>query len=379
MSGFSHRIPLARRMITHRKGRLVLALMGIAFSVIIMFMEIGFFNGINDSQANLPPLLKADLVLLHQRRYSMLETNTIPRLRLQQALADGEVAEAVPFYEGMDTLLNPENRRLRAIAILAFPPDADPLAVPGLERYREALKLKGNVLYDHLSREIYGTIRPGVEITLGGAPHQVVGTVGIGPNIKLDGYILMGDATWIADGGDPDAINMGLLRLKPGADPAAVKARLLGNLPADLLIMTPEELRKREVVFTTQATPTGSVFGVGVIIGFIIGVIICYQILFNEIMDHLPQYATMKAIGFGKPFLIRLVMKQALFLSLLGFIPGLLGGLALYTVIQHFTRILMFMTAERVALIFLLTVFMCVFAGILAVKKVLRADPAELF
>lgn len=366
-------------MITYRRGRLVLALMGIAFSVIIMFMEIGFFNGINDSQANLPPLLKADLVLLHQRRYSMLETNTIPRLRLQQALADGDVAEAIPFYEGMNTLLNAENRRLRAIAILAFPPDADPLAVPGVAVYREALKLKGNVLYDHLSRELYGPIRPGAEITLGGMPHQVVGTVGIGPNIKLDGYILMGDATWIAAGGDPDAINMGLLRLKPGADPAAVKVRLLATLPKDLLIMTPEELRKREVLFTTQATPTGSVFGVGVIIGFIIGVIICYQILFNEIMDHLPQYATMKAIGFGKPFLVKLVMKQALFLSLLGFIPGLLGGLALYTVIQHFTRILMFMTAERVALIFLLTVFMCVFAGILAVKKVLRADPAELF
>jgi putative ABC transport system permease protein len=379
MIGFSNRIPLARRMITHRKGRLVLSLLGIAFSVIIMFMEIGFFNGINDSQANLPPLLKADLVLMHERRYSMLETNTIPRLRLQQALADGDVAEAIPFYEGMDTLLNPENRRLRAIAILAFPPAADPLSVPGIGPYREALKIKGNVLYDHLSREIYGAIGPGVELLLGGAPHQVVGTVGIGPNIKLDGYILMGDATWIADGGDPEAINMGLLRLKPGADTAAVKARLIRDMPKELLIMTPEEVRKREVVFTTQATPTGSVFGVGVIIGFIIGVIICYQILFNEIMDHLPQYATMKAIGFGKPFLIRLVMQQALFLSLLGFIPGLLGGLALYTVIQHFTRILMFMTAGRVALIFLLTVFMCVFAGMLAVKKVLRADPAELF
>ena len=379
MIGFSHRIPLARRMITHRKGRLVLSLLGIAFSVIIMFMEIGFFNGINDSQANLPPLLKADLVLLHQRRYSMLETNTIPRLRLQQAMADRDVAEAIPFYEGMTTLLNAENRRLRAIATLAFPPEANPLSVPGIEPYREALKLKGNVLYDSLSRELYGTIRPGAEVILGGIPHQVVGTVGIGPNIKLDGYILMGDATWIADGGDPNAINMGLIRLKPGADPSAVKARLLGNLPNDLLIMTPEELRRREVVFTTQATPTGSVFGVGVIIGFIIGVIICYQILFNEIMDHLPQYATMKAIGFGRPFLIRLVMKQALFLSLLGFIPGLLGGMALYAAIQHFTRILMFMTPERVGLIFLLTVFMCVFAGILAMKKVLRADPAELF
>jgi putative ABC transport system permease protein len=366
-------------MIVNRKGRLILSLLGIAFSVIIMFMEIGFFNGINDSQANLPPLLKADLLMMHQRRYSMLETNTIPRIRLQQALAAGDVMEAIPFYEGVDTLLNPENQRLRAISILAFPPDAEPLIVPGVEKYREALKLKGNVLYDRLSREIYGDIRPGKEIILGGAPHQVVGTVGIGPSIKLDGYILMGDATWIADGGDPDAINLGLLRLKPGADPAAVKEKLLRELPKELLIMTPEEARKREVLFTIQATPTGAVFGAGVIIGFIIGVIICYQILFNEIMDHLPQYATLKAVGFGKSFLIGLVMKQALFLSLLGFIPGIIGGFGLYAILQHYTRILMFMTVERVLLIFVLTIFMCTVAGLLAMKKVLRADPADLF
>jgi putative ABC transport system permease protein len=372
------KIPLASKMLTHKKGRLIMSMLGVAFSVIIMFMEIGFFNGINDSQANLPPLLLADLIMMEHKRYSMLESNTFWRIRLQQALTFDEVTEAIPFYEGMGTIVNNRDQRLRAIYILAFPPEKNsPLLVPGLEKYMDALRIKGNVVFDHLSRDIYGDVKPGSQIILNGRPHKVVGTVGIGPNLKIDGYVIMGDATM--EEREVNKINLGLLRVKPGTDLTALKKKLSDALPKDILIMTPEEARVREVDFTIEKTPTGSVFGAGVIIGFLIGVIICYQILFNEITDQMPQYATMKAIGFSKKFLITIVMKQALLLAVFGFIPGLLGGLLLYGLIQHFTQIIMFMTVGRSLFIFLLTVFMCGIAGLLAVKKVLKADPAELF
>lgn len=367
-------------MMTHKKGRLILSLLGISLSVIIMFMETGFFNGINDSQANLPPLLNADLVIMHDRRYSMLEINTVPRDRLQQALAFEEINEAVPLYEGVSTVLNVQNGRLRKIYILAFPPEKDALLVPGVEKYRDALKITRNVLFDRLSRKIYGDIKPGKDILLGGIPHKIVGEVEIGPSIAWDGYLVMGDVTWFSIGGDPDRINLGLLHAREGTDLKALKEKLMKRLPTPgLMIMTPEEMRKREVIFTIRSTPTGSVFGIGVAVGFLIGVIICYQILFNEITDNMPQYATMKAMGFSKYFLVKLVLKQALLLSLLGFIPGLIGGVILYAGIQYYTRILMFMTFERVALLFLLTIFMCIFAGLFAVKKVLKADPADLY
>jgi len=376
----SQKIPLASKMLLHKKGRLALSLLGIAFAVVIMFMEIGFFNGLNDSQANLPPLLNADILIMHQRRYSMLETSTIPRHRLGQAAALDEVAEAIPFYEGADTLFNEQEKRIRAISILAFPQDtAAPLLVEGLKKYQEQLKIRGNVLYDSLSRKIYGDIKPGTDIKLGGRLHSVIGAVKIGPNIKLDGYVIMGESTWVDHTGNVDKIGMGLIRLKPGADIEAVKKKLRDILPADTILMTPEEARKREVKFTIESTPTGAVFGIGVIIGFIIGIIICYQILFNEITDHLPQYATMKAVGFSKKFLVALVIKQSLWLSALGFIPGLIGGGILYFIIQYSTGILMFMTPWRIIFVFILTIMMCLAASFFAMKKVLNADPAELY
>jgi len=363
-------------MLIHKKGRLVLSILGIAFSVVIMFMEIGFFNGINDSQAKLPTLLKADLVLIDRNHYSLFELFGFPRIRLQQALAFEEVVEAIPLYDGIAPVLNEQTGRLRGIYVLAFPHDSDPLLTLGVEENRDLLKIKGNVLYDRLSRDIYGDLGVGSNIIINGRPNKVIGTVEIGPNLTQDGFIIMGDISWERD---KDRVNMGLLRVREGTEMKALKEKLLKNLPEDILIMTPEELRKIEVRYITDHTPTGSVFGVGVIIGFLIGVIICYQILFNEITDNMPQYATMKAMGFSKSFLVKLVLKQALLLSILGFIPGLIGGYLLYFGIQHYTKILMFMTVPRVALIFLLTVFMCVFAGLLAARKVLKADPAELY
>jgi putative ABC transport system permease protein len=87
----------------------------------------------------------------------------------------------------------------------------------------------------------------------------------------------------------------------------------------------------------------------------------------------------MKAVGFPKKFLVWLVIKQSLWLSALGFILGLIGGGILYSIIQHSTRILMFMTPGRVLFVFILTILMCLAAGFFAVKKVLRADPTELY
>jgi putative ABC transport system permease protein len=206
-----------------------------------------------------------------------------------------------------------------------------------------------------------------------------VGLVEMGPSLKSDGYIFMGAHTWNKTRAEADLVSMAVLTVKPGADVSDVRDALGQELGPETIVMTPEQLRQREVDFTTRATPAGGVFAVGVLIGFIIGLIICYQILFNEISDNMPQYATVKAVGFARGYLISLVLQQAVLLAIFGFIPGLACGYTLYQVIESSTSILMFITFERAAFIFVLTLIMCILSGLLAVQKVLRADPAEVF
>jgi putative ABC transport system permease protein len=366
-------------MLVHRKGRLALSMLGIAFSVVIMFMEIGFFNGLNDSQARLATILDADLVLMSRNRPNLIETDRMNRLRLQEALALDGVTSATPLYEGMQAVQDPVTELSRLISVVAFPPGTVPLRIPGLAQYSPLLATRGNILFDGLSRDIYGKVAPGTQMVVGGEPCTVVGVVPVGPSIKTDGYLLMGDVTWLKEDDDAEWISMGLLKAKPGTDIEALRDRLVRMLGDEATVMTPEEVREREWKFTAHATPAGGVFAIGVLIGFAIGVIICYQILFNEITDNMPQYATVKAIGFSKAYLVWLVMQQALILAVLGFLPGLAGGQIFYSFIQHTTRILMFVSWPRAMLIFVLTVFMCTFSGMLAVRKVLRADPAEVF
>lgn len=258
-----------------------------------------------------------------------------------------------------------------------------PFNVPGLEQHAQALKHRGNILFDSKSREVFGRIEPGMDVDILKIPHHVAGTVELGPNFSKNGYILMSDVTLLTGFGagrfDPDKISFALIRTAPGTNIPDLKQRLSRAFPEDFRFMTPEQMRDYEVNFTTRSTPIGALLGMGLIVGFGIGVIISYQILFNEVTDHMPQFATMKAMGFSKAFVIAIVLKEALLLSVLGFFPGLGASLGLYAIIEYFTKILMALTLQRAVVIFVLTVVMCNIAGILAVRKVLKADPAELF
>jgi putative ABC transport system permease protein len=372
-------VALSWHIVVHDRRRLLLSLCGIAFSVLIMFMELGFYNGLNDSQAVLPTLLRADLVVVDHERTNLLKNDRFNPLRLGMVQAAPEVVEVIPFYEGFTTLRNPQNRQIRKIYVLAYPPGSQALNVPGLAALEPLLLAPSTVVYDSRSRYIFGHVDTGMVVELEtGLRHQVVGTVALGPNFGFDGYLLMSGGTWKALG-NSDNVSLGLVRLRPGSLVADVQRRLQAQLPPDVVLLTPAQLRRREVEFTTRATPSGVIFGTGLAIGLVIGVVICYQILFNAIWQNLPQYATLKAMGFTNRHLVWVVMQQALILSVLGFLPGLLAGGLLYAAIEFRTSIIMDLTLGRASLIFSLTVLMCCLAGLLAVGKATRAAPADLY
>src|SRR5262249_39553112 len=135
-------------------------------------------------------------------------------------------------------------------------------------------------------------------------------------------------------GADERKIEFGLLKLKAGADPWKVRNELRTTLEDDVQVMTKQEFIDQVIHYWATAQPVGYVFGMGMLVGFLIGVTICYQILFTDIMDHAPQYATLKAIGYSNGYLIRLVLWQATYLALMGFFPGLLASLAAYSLLQ---------------------------------------------
>lgn len=366
-------------MLWHDKTRLLLSTCGIAFAVVIMFLQLGFFNGINDSQANIARLLNGDLVLLQRNRTHLNKWNRFEDIHLYQVAALSGVAEVIPIFKDGAGLKNPQTDQVKRIIVYAFPPDRPPFALPDLSQEKlDRLKVRGQVLYDRRSREIYGRFREGDTLTIDGRSYTLAGYVDLGPNLINDGTILMGEGTWLGNGANNRPV-MALVILTPDADRGAQIKAIKANLPDDIVAFTPSELAQREIDYTITNAPVGVIFGIGLVVSFFIGTVICYQILFNEVTDHLAQYATLKAMGFGNGTLIGIILEEAILLAIFGFLPGLALSEWIYRVVADQTRLIMFLTPERIGLVFSLALVMCVAAGFLAMRKVLKLDPAELY
>ena len=136
---------------------------------------------------------------------------------------------------------------------------------------------------------------------------------------------------------------------------------------------------ERERNFWRHSTPIGYIFLVGTVIGFLVGMVICYQIINADIADHMPEFATLKAMGYRNRYFVGFVLMESVYLSLLSFVPGMLVSLGLYEALARSTGLLMILNVPRAASVLLLTLAMCIASGCLAMRKVLAADPAELF
>jgi putative ABC transport system permease protein len=376
-SGSAARVPIAWHMLTHRKGRLAVALAALAFAVVVMFMQLGFFNGFNDSQARLATRFDGDLVVMDARRVHFNSFTALLRLHVGQVKGTPGVAEAVAIQNYGISIKNPDTGQYRRVYLLAWVPGTHPFKFGDIDE--SALERTGALLFDRRARDIYGKLTPGMMLEIDGGKYTLAGFFDYGPNFTNDGTVITSEATMLLRlKGARDKVDWILVRLAPGADVEEVRARLVATLPRTLSVLTPEEMRMREVAYTTRKAPIGIVFGIGLVLGFVIGTSICYQILFNEINDHLPQFATLKAMGFGDGFLRRVVLTEAALLGVAGFVPGLAGAWLLYRVIERMTGIVMSLGPGYAAIVLALTVAMCVLAGLIAVRRVLKSDSAAL-
>jgi putative ABC transport system permease protein len=243
------------------------------------------------------------------------------------------------------------------------------------------LRAHMTILFDQRSRSFFGPVQKGMQTELAERAVTVAGTFDLGPDYYYDGNVITSIDTFFTlfPHRQRGEVSVGVIQLEPGASAAAVLRKLSASQPAEVEILQKSEIIAREKATWQKATPAGYVFTMGVAVGFIIGIFICYQILYTDITDHLPQLATMKALGYHHRDLVRLVLTQAVTLGALGFLPAVLMTFGLYTILTAITGIVTKLTVARVALVFVLTLAMCLVSGLLAVRKALAVDPAELF
>jgi putative ABC transport system permease protein len=314
------------------------------------------------------------------------------RRRLEQARAVAGVESAYPLYIEFRYSLwknharaKPDEPSIRPIRVLAFDPAAPAFRPPEIRQQSAHLLMLDTVLMDARSRPFYRR-DPDLPHELSERSIRVVGNFHLGTDFLTDGNLIMSDRNYARffPSRDPSRsplakVEIGLIKLTHGADRSRMKEALQAALPRDVTVMTREELAWREKAFWQKSTPVGFVFGLGLVMGFVGGVMICYQILAADVADHRAEYATLMAIGHPDRYLTGVMLHQALLLSALGFLPGVLLSWLLYGLLASMTGLPLRMTLFWAAVVGLLTVAMCIVSALRVIRKIQQADPAEVF
>lgn len=385
--------PLAWKNLTASKKQMLLACGGIGFAVVLMFMQTGFRNALLDSTVQLTQLFDADLYLLSRARNTLASEERFARSVLERAEAVVGVRAVHPVYlERMSARVRVAGHRSRAIRVVGLSADAELLADRRTANQMQRLRRPRAALIDRRSKAFYGFALDDPQrlseqvIELAGQRIDLVGMTEIGTDFVHDGTLIV-RAEEIAHyfparnrrAAPLDAVDLGVVQLVDGVDAEAVQHALQQLAPDVIDVYTEAELVQRERQFWGQATPIGMIFMVGTVMGWIVGTIICYQILHNDISHHLPEFATLKAMGYGNVFFLRVVLAQSLYLTLLGFLPGLLVSGVLFAILSETTGLIMLLSVPRILLVLGLTAVMCLISGLIAVRRLWAADPASLF
>lgn len=379
--------PLAWLQVKREKTRLLVAIAGIAFADILIFFQLGLMESAFDSATAMHDQLQGDLVLLNALSDNVQTIQPFPRARLLQASGTTGVAAINNLYLGIGSWRNPDNGSFWQIQLYGLNPHNPAITIPDATPQLQQLKLLNYALYDRAARPTLGNVVQQLQQThplaaqLNDLQVQIVGVFTLGASFSADGNLIVSDSTFLRlfPNRSADQIDVGVIVLEPQANPQQVQAQLQAKLPNDVLVLTKAEFLQRERTYWGQNRPIGVIFGFGTIVGYLVGTVIVYQILYSDVSDHLPEYATLKAMGYTDRYLIGVVLQESLILAILGFIPGLALSLGLYGLIAQATLLPVQMTLNRTLLVLTMTLTMCLASGAIALRKLQAADPADIF
>jgi putative ABC transport system permease protein len=456
-------VPLAWLQLTYEKSRLLVAIAGITFAVVLMFLQLGFRDALFNSSIRLQTNLVGDLVIISPQSTNLVGMRNFSQRRLYQALGMKEVASVNPLYiaTGAWKIKEDPAGQTRNILVLGANPDAKVFKMSGAVSNIDRVKTQDVVLFDRASRAEFGPIVSecgslalksqftddafvcNTEVTREVANRKITvgGLFELGASFAADGTVITSDTNFlrIFDSRRSGLINVGLINLKPDASPYETMRNFILSQPSDHVVLPRERLQpdgkriqvlykesigadgklireenKDKVVvskadltvddlkktqdaaiddtriltmqgyidfekgYWQKSTAIGFIFSLGTVMGFIVGIVIVYQILYTDVSDHLAEYATLKAMGYGNLYLAQVVIQEAFVLSILGFIPGLGISFFLYNLTKNATLLPLYIWDKAIP-VMLLTMVMCIISGAISLRKVQSADPAEIF
>ena len=380
------RLPIGWLQLTHSRTRFAAALSGVAFANVLVFVQLGIMNSMATATLKPYEFFQSDIMISASDANSMTEGGNVARQWLFQALADPEVTGGTGLYVANVSWARPT--KTLSLTTYGIDPALPAFLSPAMASKTGTLQLQNAGILDMFSRglprEEAAAIRPQTPTSfeVSGTTLTLYDTFQGGGGFGGDGFMMVSDQTFLTlfparSSAAPDHI---LLQIAPGADPDTVAVRLR-DLISDktLRIRSYAEAAAEDLSYQQTRRPTGIIFGFGVIIGILVGIVIVYQLLSTDVADHLSEYATFKAMGYPQRFFLGIVFEEALILAILGFVPGFIVASGLLAGMKKATTLPLAMTANMAGMVFVGTLIACTISGAIATRRLAAADPADLF
>ena len=379
--------PVAWLQVSNNPAKMSIALAGIGFSNLLIFFQLGLMDSIYNSQRKPIEKLSADLTMVSSGYSNLGSLQEFDRSRLYQALGVTGVAAVSPLRIARGSWITPETKQKFDIFIYGVGLDRTTLDFPEIDNNLYKIQPLGTAFFDRNAKKQYGDIfakikeNKSIPVEVNNKLIKIVDTFSLGATFSADANLITSDATFLYLFPNQKArkIQLGLIHLKPGASAISIQKALQPLMPKNVKVLTRAELADLELSYWKKNSSVGFIFTLGVLVGFVVGSIIVYQILFGDVMNSLPQYATLKAMGYRDLFVISIVIQQSTILAVAGFIPGVLLSAGLYALLANVTKLTIYMTTLRAVQVLGLTFIMCVGSGALATRKLVKLDPADVF
>lgn len=382
-----NRTPLGWLQLKHDKFRLLTALSGIAFADILIFMQLGFMNALYTSNTQYPRKIKGDIILTSTQATNFNKPYTFPRRRLYQALDVPGVESAEPIYIGSLDWRNPQTKEKTSMTVVGFDPAKPAFDLPEVNSQLDKVKIPDTVLFDQASRgeydQVVNQIQQGNTVITESdrTTVTIAGLFKVGASFADDGALITSDQTFMRffPRKQPGLVSLGIINLKDGQNIEKVRTYLNNYLTDDVKAYTYQEYVDAELDYIKSSTPIGFVFTLGTMMGFIVGIVIVYQVLFTDVNDHIAEYATLKAMGYRDVYFLGVIFEEAIILSIIGFLPSVAIAAGLYQLTAAATALPIVLPASRAVTVLIMTITMCSISGAIATRKLQSADPADIF
>jgi putative ABC transport system permease protein len=383
-------LPLAWLQLKRQPVRYLVAVTGIGFAALLMYMQLGFQSGLLNSATTFYEALDADLVLISPATLNSGNFQQFPQSQLYNALGVEGVTQTIPLYVANVNVQKLNGIKPTSLRLIGYDPDTNVLNLDAVKAQSALLKTPNYVLFDSLGNRNTGPIAAAVQtngyqdliLSDFSKTFRAIGLFKLGSTFAADSNVISSDTTAIQLAYrqiNTGEISMGLIRLSPGINSKRVQSFLRNLYGSELQVLSKSELIDQERDYWNTASSFGVIFGFGTIMGLLVGGVVVYQVLYTDVSDHLKEYATLKAMGFADGFILTIVIQEAFLLGISSFIPATLISSIMYAFLTSASGIRIEMTSDKTALVGSLTLGVCAASAAIAIRRLRDADPASVF